>query len=295
LVFLLLRLIPGDVVLEHLGADSTLSQEGVDYLRASFGIDQPLHVQYLRWLGHVLRGDLGVSWRYDHPVLGIILQRLPVTAELTALAMAIAVIVGVTAGTVAALRYNSAVDHAVRLSSLIGMSFPVFWLGSLLILVLSLALHWIPPVDYVGPHKNLWHNLQIMALPATTLGVASAASLMRMTRACVLDVLHQDYIRTASAKGLSRRAVVVRHALRNALIPTITIVGLQTGYIIGGAVVVEEVFTLPGIGRLILQAINARDYPQVQGTILFIGMLLILINLLVDISYAIIDPRVRLT
>lgn len=295
LVFLLLRMIPGDIVTQRLGAEALQSQEGIDYLRASYGIDQPLHIQYIRWLGHVVRGDLGISWRYDRPVLAMILQRLPVTAELTFLAMLVATLVGITSGVLVALRYNTTVDHVMRVLSLIGLSFPVFWLGTLMILVFSIVLRWIPPVNYVGPHENLWENLQIMALPAVTLGLASAASLMRMTRSCVIDVLRQDYIRTATAKGLRRPAVVVRHALRNALIPIVTIVGLQTGFLLGGAVVVEEVFTLPGMGRLVLQAIYSRDYPQVQGTILFIAMLFILINLIIDVSYAFLDPRIKLS
>ena len=292
-VFLMIRLIPGTIVEQMIGTEGTYSEQSMRALRAFFGLDQPIHVQYGRWLGHVLQGDLGTSWRTGLPVVEMIGSRLQVTLELTLGAMLVALAVGIPLGIVSARRENTRLDHAVRLLSLFSLSIPVFWQATMLILATSLWLDWAPSVDFVSPWKSLRANLAIMALPSLALGTAVAAVFMRMTRSTLLEVMRQDYIRTARAKGLRERGVVWVHALRNSLIPLITVAGVQVGYLLGGVVVTEEVFTLPGVGRLILWAVFQRDYPVVQGTILFVSLLFMLSNLVVDLIYAYVDPRIR--
>ncbi len=292
-VFLLIRLIPGTIVEQMIGTEGLYSEETMRALRAFFGLDVPIHVQYARWVGAVLRGDLGTSWRTGIPVLEMILSRLQVTAELTLGAMLVALLVGVPLGILSARRENTALDHVVRVASLFSLSIPVFWQATMLILMASLWLNWAPPVDFVSPLANPLGNLSIMALPSLALGTAVAAVFMRMTRSSLLEVMRQDYIRTARAKGVREPGVVWGHALKNSLIPLITVAGVQVGYLLGGVVVTEEVFTLPGVGRLVLWAVFQRDYPLVQGTILFISALFMLSNLVVDLVYAYVDPRIR--
>lgn len=292
-VFLMIRLIPGTVVDQMIGTEGTYSEQSMRALRAFFGLDQPIHVQYARWLGQVLRGDLGTSWRTGLPVLQMITSRLQVTLELTLGAMLVALALGVPLGIVSARRENTRLDHGVRVLSLFSLSIPVFWQATMLILATSLWLDWAPAVDFVSPFTSLRANLAIIALPSLALGTAVAAVFMRMTRSTLLEVMRQDYIRTARAKGLREPAVVWGHALKNSLIPLITVAGVQVGYLLGGVVVTEEVFTLPGVGRLILWAVFQRDYPLVQGTILFVSLLFMLSNLLVDLVYAYVDPRIR--
>jgi peptide/nickel transport system permease protein len=292
-VFLMIRLIPGTIVEQLIGTEGTYSEETMRALRAFFGLDQPVHVQYVRWLGQVLRGDLGTSWRTGLPVVQMITSRLQVTLELTFGAMLVALAIGIPLGIVSARRENTRLDHAVRILSLFSLSIPVFWQATMLILATSLWLDWAPAVDFVSPFKSLRANLAIIALPSLALGTAVAAVFMRMTRSTLLEVMRQDYIRTARAKGLREQGVVWGHALKNSLIPLITVAGVQVGYLLGGVVVTEEVFTLPGVGRLILWAVFQRDYPVVQGTILFVSLLFMLSNLLVDLVYAYVDPRIR--
>ena len=292
-VFLLIRLIPGTIVDQMIGTEGSYSEETVRALRAFFGLDVPIHVQYGRWLLSVLQGDLGTSWRTGIPVLQMILSRFVVTAELTLGAMVVALIFGIPLGILSARRENTYLDHVARVVSLFSLSIPVFWQATMLILALSLWLHWAPAVAFVSPWTNLRANLAIMALPSLALGTAVAAVFMRMTRSSLLEVMREHYVRTARAKGVSERTVVWVHAMRNSLIPLITVVGVQVGYLLGGAIVTEEVFTLPGVGRLILWAVFQRDYPLVQGTILFVSALFMLVNLAVDLVYAVIDPRIR--
>jgi peptide/nickel transport system permease protein len=291
LVFLLIRLIPGTVVEQILGFE--VQEATRRALRAFFGLDQPMYVQYARWIGGVVRGDLGTCWRSGEPILATILSRLPVTGVLTAGAMLVALGVGIPFGIVSAMRENSALDHVVRIASLFSLSIPIFWQAAMLVLILSHWFHWAPPIEYVNPLTDPATNLRIMWLPSVVLGTAVAASIMRMTRSSLLDVLRQDYVRTARAKGLAERTVIWTHALKNAFIPVATVAGLQVGYLLGGAVVTEEVFTLPGVGRLVLDAIYQRDYPLVQGTVLFIAVLFVLTNLAVDLLYGYVDPRIR--
>ena len=293
LIFLMLRLIPGTVVEQMIGADAVASPAMVAQLTAFFGLDQPWYVQYGRWVGQLLQGDLGTSWRTGKPVVSLILERLPVTLELTFFSVAFALVIGMAAGVVSAVRRDGAVDNVTRVGTLLGLSVPVFWQGTMLILFFSLYLRWMPPVVWVDFFTDWRRNLTIMVLPALCLGTASAANIARTTRACMLDVLRSEYIRTAAAKGLAGRMVVLKHALRNALIPIVTVAGLQLGILLGGTVVVEEVFTLPGVGRLVLWSIYQRDYPLTQSTILFIALLFMTLNLLVDLLYGYLDPRVR--
>ena len=292
-VFLLVRLIPGTVVDQMVGTEGAYSEESMRALRAFFGLDQPIHVQYVRWLGALLRGDLGVSWRTGLPVLQMILSRLVVTAELTLAAMLVALTVGIPLGMLSARRENTSIDHAVRVVSLVSLSMPVFWQATMLILAVSLLLNWAPSVDFVSPWADPLRNLAIIALPSLALGTAVAAVFMRMTRSSLLETMRQDYIRTARAKGLREQEVLWGHALRNSLIPLVTVAGVQVGYHLGGAVVTEEVFTLPGVGRLLLWGVFQRDYPLVQGTILFISSLFLVSNLVVDLVYAYVDPRIH--
>ena len=291
LVFIVMRLVPGTIV-DQILANGDTSEEVQRSLRAYFGLDRPIYVQYAQYLGSLLTGDLGVSWRARFPTGDLILAALPVTLQLAAMAALVSMTVGVGLGVLSAVKRNTLLDHTVRVLSLFSLSMPVFWQATMLILVLSLWLHWAP-LGYVDPFTDLGKNLTLMALPAITLGTSASASVMRMTRSCVLDVLRQDYIRTAQAKGLPELAIVVRHAVRNALIPVVTILGLQVGSLLGGAVVVESVFGLPGIGLLILNAIGMRDYPIVQGTVIVTALLFMLTNLVVDVLYGYVDPRIR--
>lgn len=293
LVFLMLRLVPGTVVEQMIGADAVVSQAMVDELKRFFGLDQPWYVQYVGWVGRLAHGDLGTSWRTGKPVILLILERLPVTLELTLLSVGFAMALGMPAGIVSAIRRDRAIDQVTRVGTLLGLSVPVFWQGTMLILFFSLYLRWMPPIVWVDLFTDPRRNLTIMLLPVVCLGTASAANIARTTRACMLDVLRSEYVRTAAAKGLTQRVVVLKHALKNALIPVVTVVGLQAGILLGGTVVVEEVFTLPGVGRLVLWSIYQRDYPVTQSTILFIAILFMSINLAVDLLYRYLDPRIR--
>jgi peptide/nickel transport system permease protein len=293
LIFLMLRLIPGTVVEQMIGADAIVSPAMVAELKRFFGLDQPWWLQYAHWIGELLRGNLGTSWRTGKPVVALILERLPVTLELTTLAVAFALVLGIPAGIVSATRRDRAVDNVTRVGTLLGLSVPVFWQGTMLILFFSVYLRWMPPVMWVDFLADPRRNLTIMLLPALCLGTASAANIARTTRSCMLDVLRSEFVRTASAKGLANRVVVLKHALKNALIPIVTVAGLQIGILLGGTVVVEEVFTLPGIGRLVLWSIYQRDYPLTQSTILFIAVMFMAINLTVDLLYGYLDPRIR--
>jgi peptide/nickel transport system permease protein len=293
IVFLLVRLIPGTIVEQMLGTEALTSYESVESLRRYFGLDQPVYIQYWEWIRRVLVGDMGISWRTSVPVVQFILSRLPVTLELTTVAIITALAIGVPAGVISALKQNSWLDGVARLLALAGLSIPVFWLGTMAVLVLSLAFRWAPALEFVSPFTDLGANLHMILVPGICLGTVSAAVIMRMTRSSMLDVIRQDYVRTARAKGLSQQAVITGHALKNAIIPVVTVAGLQVGWLLGGSVVVEEVFTLPGIGRLVLWAIYQRDYPVVQGTVLFIAVMFMTLNVVVDILYAFLNPRIR--
>jgi len=295
LTFLFIRLIPGDAIAARLGTSQALTPEQLASLRAYLGLDQPLPQQYWTWLTSLLHGDLGYSIRTGRPVLVEIAQRLPATLELALAAAVIAVAVGLPLGIVSALHPRSRLDLAVRVAGLIGLSLPNFWLGTLLIVLFSLYLRWMPNTGgYVDFAQDPLANLQFLIFPAVTLGLALAAATMRMTRSAMLDVLGADYVRTARAKGLASNVVLRRHALKNALIVVVTLLGIQVGQLLGGAVVVEEIFSVPGVGRMLLNAILQRDYALVQGTVLAVALLFVALNIIVDLLYGYLDPRIRL-
>ena len=295
LTFLFIRLIPGDAIAARLGTSTALTPEQLAGLRAYFGLDQPLPLQYWNWLTSVLRGDAGYSIRTGRPVFLEIAQRLPATLELALAATAIAVSVGLPLGLLSALRPRSRLDVAARIGGLVGLSLPNFWLGTLIIVLFSLYLRWLPNTGgYVDLLQDPLGNLRLLIFPAITLGLALAAATMRMTRSAMLDVLGADFVRTANAKGLAPRVVLRRHVLKNGLIVVITLLGIQVGQLLGGAVVVEEIFSVPGVGRLLLNAIVQRDYALVQGAVLVIAILFVVLNILVDLLYGYLDPRIRL-
>jgi peptide/nickel transport system permease protein len=291
LSFTLLAMIPGDPVTAMLGLDA--DPQTAAALRAKFALDQPLPIRFISWFGHLLTGDLGRSIQTGRPVLSMVLTALVPTMELGLVALLISLLIAIPAGVISASRRNSIGDYGVSLLSLAGLSLPSFWLAILLILFLSIRLQIFPSSGYVPFSEDPIAALRHIALPGITLGVAMAAATMRMTRAAMLDVLNADYIRTARAKGLPRWRVVWRHALRNALIPVITLIGLQLGQLMGGVVVTETVFAWPGIGKLTVDAIFARDFPVVQGAILASAVLFVVINLITDLLYATLDPRLR--
>ena len=293
LVFFMVRLVPGTIVEQLLGQAAMGSPEVLASFRRFFGLDRPAHLQYIDWLGSALRGDLGASWLSGKPVLALFLERLPVSAELALLAVGWSLLLGVPLGTASAMWRGGARDGAIRVGATLGLSLPAFWQGTVLILLFSVYLGWMPSLQWVSLARNPAANLATMALPALTLGTATAAMITRMSRSSMLDVLGREYIRTARAKGVSERRVTFHHALRNALIPVVTVAGVQLGYIVGGIVVVEDVFTLPGVGRLLLDAIFQRDYPVVQGVILLLGAIFMTLNLCVDLLYGALDPRLR--
>jgi peptide/nickel transport system permease protein len=290
LIFAVMKMIPGDVISGILGVEATPVLRA--QLAAKYGLDKPYVVQYLNWIGGVLQGNFGESIRTSAPILPEILTRFQVTAELTILAAVISWIIALPLGIVAAVKRNSAVDRFVRVFALLGVSVPGFALSILLILVLSLAFHYFSPLGYVGLFEDPLQNLQIMILPAFILGVSISGSVMRMTRSSVLEVLRQDFVKTVRAKGASERVTVFKHVLRNALIPIVTLIGMQIGSLLGGAVIIEQIFSLPGLGQMTLTGINQRDYPVVQGCVLFIAFIYVLVNLITDLLYAWIDPRI---
>lgn len=291
-VFVVLRLTPGGPAVAMLGQQA--SPEAVAQLNHQLGLDQPLYLQYLTWLGNALHGDLGRSAFGNQPVSMLIVQRLTPTLELTVLAFVVALIIGMSAGMLAAIRYNSRIDALSSLLAILGVSTPSFWLAILAVLVFSINLKWLPALGYVDPTTDLGANLKDMLLPSLTLGVILAAVITRMTRASMLDTLFQDYIRTARAKGLGQSIVLLRHALKNALIPIVTLLGLQLGGLLSGAVIIESIFSLPGNGQLLVTSIFNRDFPVVQGVVVVIAIVFIAVNLVVDVIYASLDPRIRL-
>ena len=290
--FLLIRLVPGDPAIALLGLEADASSLAA--LRQQLALDQPIIVQYVIWLGHILTGDFGRSIQGGRAVFPLLLGALAPTALLAAAALVISLLIAIPAGIVAAVSRNSSADYAASFLALCGLSLPSFWLGILLILTFSIYLPLLPASGYVSPLVDPAAHLRHLVLPAVTLGAALAAATMRMTRATMLEVLRADYVRTARAKGLPRRTVIWGHALRNARIPIVTLLGIQLGQLLGGVVITETVFSWPGIGKLTVDAIFARDYPVVQGAVLLTATLFVLINLLTDLIYTVLDPRVRL-
>lgn len=293
LVFLLSNVIPGDVVGMKLGQRANAAD--IDAIREQLGLNDPVHIRYFQWLGNLFRGDLGDSLWTSRPVWPVIRDKIPITAELAVMGILISTIIAVPAGVLSAVRQDKIEDHLSRLISVAGMCVPGFWLATMMITLPAIWWHWVPPLQY----KYIWDdpssNLKQMILPAIALGASGAAVTMRMTRSMMLEVLRQDYVRTARAKGLRERVIIYRHTLKNALIPVITLLGLQLGFLLGGTVIIEVVFNIPGLGRSTYDAVVQRDYPQLQANILFFAGAFMLINLMVDMMYCYLDPRIRYT
>jgi peptide/nickel transport system permease protein len=295
MVFALIRLVPGDAVTMWIGQEGTMQPEVQQTLRKLFGLSDPVYIQYFRWLGDLLQGNLGYSFRSRLPVVPLIVQALPITLELSMLAMLISASVALPLGILSATRRNAPIDLAARVLGLVGLSMPGFWIAVLLILVSTTVFNWLPSLVYVSLLKDPVENLKQMAMPAVALSLPLMGVVMRMTRSAMLEVLNQDYIRTARAKGLTEPSVQLRHALKNAAIPIVTVLGIQLGRLLGGAVIVEQVFGLPGLGTLLVSSITGRDYPMVQGAVLLIGVTFMLVQFVVDLSYVYLDPRIRFT
>jgi len=295
LVFCMLRLLPGDIVDVMTGGDIPSTAQTKERLREAFGLDKPLPLQYVTWIANIARGDLGTSFRSGEPIATILLRTLPITLELTLLAVIVATVCALPLGVVSAVVRESSFDYAARLAGLIGLSMPNFWLATLMLLFTSVFFHWIPPVNWIPPFQNPFGNLQQMLPPVAAIALQLMAILMRMTRAMMLEVLQQDYVRTARAKGAQERLVVFRHALRNALIPVVSVIGFQIGALMGGSAIVEVIFGLNGVGNTLVQAIFNRDYPVVQATTLFVAAVFVMANLSVDLLYGYLDPRLKHT
>jgi peptide/nickel transport system permease protein len=291
MVFALVRVLPGDPALLMLGEEA--NPELVAALNRDLGLDRPLSVQYLSWIGGAIRGDLGTSLRNNESVTRLVAEKLPTTLELSLLAMLVALALAIPAGVFTAVRRGGVADGAVTVLALSGISLPNFFLGVLLIYFFSVQLGWIPPSGYVTPGENLGRNLLLMLMPAITLGTGTAGVLTRFLRGSMLEVLTQDFVRTARAKGAGPRAVVYRHALRNAVLPVLTIFGLQLSALLSGAVITEQIFSIPGFGRLLVEAVATRDFPVLQGVVLISSVSIFAVSFLVDLMYASVDPRIR--
>lgn len=292
-IFVLLRLVPGNIVDILFSSAGFVNPAAKQEIARELGLDQPIPVQYGRWLRDIAHGELGKSYRYDIPAWQVIKPRIPVTAELALLALLVAVLLGVPAGVLSAVRQDSATDYLLRLLSLAGLSMPSFWLGMVIILLLVSWAGWIPAMIYVSPFEDFKAHVLQFLFPALAVGYRSSALIMRITRSSMLDVLREDYIRTAWAKGQRERIVVFGHALRNATLPVITVIGIEFAFMIGGLVVTETVFNLPGVARYLVDAILWRDYPVVQNLVMFIAIVVVLANLTIDLLYGWLDPRIR--
>ena len=292
-IFVLMRLTPGNIADIMFESAGYVDQADKKLLERELGIDKPIPMQYASWLGELTQGYLGKSYRYDRPAWDIIKPRLPVTLELAALAMIFSILLGIPFGVISAIRQDKPIDYVLRIFSLAGLSMPSFWLGMIVILLLVRSLGWIPSVTYVSPFDNLGANLAQFLFPALAVGYRSSALIMRITRSAMLEVLREDYIRTAWAKGQREASVVWRHALKNASLPVITLLGIEFAFLIGGLVVTETVFNLPGVARYLVEAIQGRDYPVVQNLVMFIAIIVVMANLTVDLLYAWVDPRIK--
>lgn len=295
IVFVTVRLIPGDIIdLMMSQNDISAGKKDREALQAALGLDKPMYIQYFHWIGAILfSGDMGKSLWQNTPVTEQLLQRLPVTFELGLLSLLVALSVAIPIGVYSAIRQDTAGDYVTRSFSILMLAVPSFWLGTLVMVFPSIWWGWSPQIRFVPFTQDPWQNLSQMIVPAIILGCSLSAITMRLTRTMMLEVLRQDYVRTAWAKGLSEKLVVMRHALRNALIPVVTLIGLQAPILIGGAVIMEQIFVIPGMGLLLLEAVSQRDYPIITGVFLVVGLAVMLINLIVDLSYGLLDPKVR--
>jgi peptide/nickel transport system permease protein len=291
LIFVMLRIVPGnisDILFDSAGMVNPADKKK---LEMELGLDQPIVVQYLRWIGGLLQGDLGYAYVSEKPALEEILPRIPITAKLAGLALFFSVVLGVPLGVISAVRQNTALDYVLRVVSLSGLSLPSFWLGLLILMGFVHYLGWIP--IYNDRPASIWHELALLSVPAAAVGFRASALIMRLTRSSMLEVLRQDYIRTARAKGASQTSINYDHALRNAVLPVITIIGIEAAFLIGGLIVTETVFNIPGVARFLVEAIRWRDYPIVQNLVMFIAFVVITVNFLVDMAYVVLDPRIK--
>jgi peptide/nickel transport system permease protein len=293
LIFLLVRLLPGNIVDIIAGTEGQLGKEQRAAVLREFGLDKPLFVQYVLWLGNMLQGNFGWSFRTGQPVATLIASRLPITIELALLAVLSVACFGIPLGVAASVSRSVRVRTLVQIVGVLGLSLPNFWIAILLIIGASTLFGWLPALIYVTPWADPWVNLQQMFLPVLSLSLGLSAVVVRMTRSSMLEVLGQDFIRVARAKGLATQAILLRHALRNALVPIVTVLGLQTGFLLGGVVITEQIFGLPGLGWTLLNGVYQRDYPVVQGTVMVFAVTFVLVNLLVDLLYTYLDPRIR--
>jgi peptide/nickel transport system permease protein len=293
LIFLLVRLLPGDIVDIIAGTEGQLGAEQRAAVLREFGLDRPVPVQYLLWLWNLLQGNLGWSFRSGQPVAALIASRLPITIELAVLAILGVACLGIPLGVLASVSKSLRVRTLVQIVGLLGLSVPNFWIAVMLIIAASYLFGWLPALIYVSPWSDPWVNVQQMLLPVLSLALGLSAVVVRMTRSSMLEVLGQDFVRVARAKGLSGRAVLLRHALRNALIPIVTVLGLQTGFLLGGVVITEQIFGLPGLGWTLLNGVYQRDYPVVQATVMLFAATFVVVNLVVDLLYTWLDPRIR--
>ena len=298
-IFLMLHVIPGDYATTLLlgGRDQALvaTEEDFAKVRNQLGLDKPLHIQYATWAAKLARGDLGISWINRQPVLERMLPRIAVSAQLGFMAVLIASLIAIPGGVIAAVRQDTFIDYVLRFVSMIFESMPNFWIGLLLIVGLLTIFDWIPPISYANLWEDPWDNLTILIFPAMVVGARSSAGMLRMTRSSVLEALREDYVRTAEAKGLYRSRILFIHVLRNALLPVVTLAGFEVVFLMGGQVVIEQVFNIPGLGNLFIQAVGARDFPVIQAIVMFIAGVVLVANLVVDLMYAWLDPRIRYT
>jgi peptide/nickel transport system permease protein len=292
-IFVLMRIVPGDIVDIIFASAGYVDPAAKAEIQKELGLDQPITVQYAHWLRDILRGDLGKSYRYDIPAWQVVRPRIPITVELAILAMLVATVIGVPTGVLSAIRQDRWIDYVMRVFSLAGLSMPSFWLGMVIILLLVSNLGWIPALTYISPFQDLKAHVLQFIFPALAVGYRSSALIMRITRSSLLEVMREDYIRTAYAKGQGERVVVWRHALKNAVLPVVTVLGIEVAFLVGGLVVTETVFNLPGVARFLVEAILWRDYPVVQNLVMFIAVVVVLVNLAVDLLYGWLDPRVR--
>jgi len=294
-VFIAIHLVPGDIVDIIQGTQNFLTPQQMEDLYRQYSLDKPVPIQYMIWLGNVLKLDMGISMRSGQSVAQLLVEKIPVTFQLSIMALGLSLLIGIPLGITSAIKRNSPLDHSVRFFGLVGLSAPSFWVGALLIVWVSSTVQNFTIFGYVPFHHNPVQNLQVMFLPSITLGLMIAAQILRMARTSMLDVMSQEYIKVAKAKGAKNRKVIFHHALRNALIPVTTTAGIQLGFLFGGTIITESMFALPGMGRMLLQAVNERDYPLVQGVVLFIAVVIVLLNIAVDILYTFIDPRIELS
>ena len=291
IIFVMLRIVPGNIVDILFDSAGMVNPQDKARLEAELGLDKPIIVQYLSWIGGLLRGDLGYAYVSERPAIEEILPRIPITAKLAALALFFSIILGVPLGVISAVRQNTMLDYVLRVISLSGLSLPSFWLGLLILMFCVHYFGWIP--IYNDKPASIWHELGLLSIPAAAVGFRASALIMRLTRSSMLEVLRQDYIRTARAKGASRNAVNYDHALRNAVLPVITIIGIEAAFLIGGLIVTETVFNIPGVARFLVEAIRWRDYPIVQNLVMFIALVVVVVNFLVDMAYVALDPRIK--